>query len=214
MEMWTDEPKATCPGCKSTVIRREGTSCLDWCRYAKMCVGDETYSKYMQNKAVTIKQKLLEQMEAYFGADKKRINHARNVMHFAEELLKREKGDWHIVIPAGILHDIGIKKAEEKYGSSSGKYQEKEGPEVARKMLLALGLKMEEIEEVCLIIANHHSPGKVDTPNFKILCDADWLVNLRDEVDTRDKDKLNAIIDKVFLTDSGKELAKRIYLNN
>jgi len=38
------------------------------------------------------------------------------------------------VIPASILHDVGIKAAEEKHGSSAGHFQELEGPEIARKI--------------------------------------------------------------------------------
>lgn len=212
IEIWTDEIQATCPKCKKIVIREGGVSCLDWCRYAKECVGDQAYSKYMQNKAVTIKQKLIKGLEEYFGDDKKRINHAKNVMHFAEDILKQEEGDWHIVIPASILHDIGIKEAERKYGSSAGHYQEKEGPAIARKILLKLGLKKENIEEICKIIAHHHTPGKVDTQNFKILYDADWLVNIKDEVGLGDKEKLSKTIEKVFLTPTGKEIAQKVYL--
>jgi len=211
VEIWTDEVKTTCSNCKNTVTRQGGQSCLDWCKYAKECVGDQVYNKYMQNKAFTIKQKLIKELEGYFGDDTKRINHAKDVMHFAEELLKQEKGDWHIVIPASILHDIGIKEAERKYGSSAGHYQEKEGPIVARRLLLKIGLKKEDIDEICEIIAHHHSPGKINTRNFKVLYDADWLVNLKDEVDTKDKTRLSKLINKVFLTNRGKELAEKIY---
>jgi len=212
VEIWTDEFEATCPNCRETVRREAGASCLDWCSYAEKCLGAADYNKYMQNKAITIRGKLLKELELYFGDDKKRINHARKVMSFAEELLKTEEGKWHVVIPASILHDIGIKEAEKKYGSSAGPHQEKEGPAVARGILLKMGLKKEDIEEICDIIAHHHSPGKVDTLNFRVLYDADWLVNLRDEVNTDDKDKLRRIIDKVFLTGTGKELAEKIYL--
>ncbi|NOX97375.1 MAG: HD domain-containing protein [Nitrospirae bacterium] len=214
IEIWTDELQATCPNCKKIVTREAGASCLDWCSYAKECLGAEGYNKYMQNKAITVKGKLLKELELYFGDDKKRINHAQKVMHFAEELLKTEKCDWHIVIPASILHDIGIKEAERKYGSSAGPYQEKEGPAVAKGILLKMGLKKGDIEEICDIIAHHHSPGKIDTLNFKVLCDADWMVNLKDEVKTRDKDKLRRIIDKVFLTEAGRELAGKMYLSS
>lgn len=160
-----------------------------------------------------MKDKLIKELEAYFGSDIKRINHAKKVMGFAEELLKREKADRHIVIPVSILHDVGIKVTEEKYGSAAGHYQEKEGSEIARSILLKIGLEKEAIDEICQIIAHHHSPGKVNTQNFKILYDADWLVNLKDEMGTKDKTKLKAIINKIFLTDSGKELAERIYLS-
>ncbi|MCM8758110.1 MAG: HD domain-containing protein [Candidatus Omnitrophica bacterium] len=212
LEIWTDEFKIACPNCKTTILRQqEGASCLDWCRYAKECVGEEVLSRYMQNRAITIKQKLLKELEDYFGPDIKRINHAKNVMHFAEELLKKEKADWHIVIPAAILHDIGIKIAEERHGSSSGYLQEREGPEIARKILLKVGLKKEDIDEICQMIAYHHSPDKIDTLNFKILYDADQLVNLKDKFDTKDKAKLEEIIERVFLTSEGKRLAKKIY---
>lgn len=213
VEIWTDEIKATCPNCKQTIMRKVGATCLDWCRYAKECAGEQVYSKYMQNRSVTIRQKLIKELEAYFGNDKKRINHAKNVMHFAEELLKKEKADWHIVIPASILHDIGIKVAEAKYGSTAGHYQEKEGPPIARNILLKLGLKKEYIDEICEIIAHHHTPGKINTQNFKILYDADWLVNLKEEIDSKDRAKLKVTIDKVFLTNSGKILAEKIYLS-
>ena len=161
---------------------------------------------------MSIKEKLIKELEDFFGDDKKRINHAKRVLQFAEELLKKEKADWHIVIPVSILHDLGIKEAEAKYGSSAGHLQEREGPAIAKGILLKMGLKKEEIEEICQIIAHHHSPGKINTQNFKILYDADWLVNLKDEVNTEDKEKLERVINKVFLTKAGKELAKATYL--
>ncbi|MDP3731488.1 MAG: HD domain-containing protein [Candidatus Omnitrophota bacterium] len=215
VEVWSDEIQFLCPNCKNTTIRQqEGASCLDWCKYAKECVGGETYNKYMQNKAITTKDKLINELEEYFGKDTKRINHAKKVMGYAEDLLKQEKADWHIVIPASILHDVGIKAAEEKYGSSAGIYQEKEGPEIARKILLKTGLKKEDIDEICAIIAHHHSPGVVNTQNFKVLYDADWLVNLKEEADTNDEVKLKNIIHKVFLTSAGKALAEKLYLSD
>ncbi len=159
------------------------------------------------------KAALARAMEAYFNGDTKRINHAHKVTEYAEELLKREGGDYSIVIGASLLHDIGIHQAQKKYGSTIGKFQEKEGPLIARRILTRLGFEPKQIEEICGIIAHHHSPGKINTQNFKILYDADWLVNLRDEHDIQDKDKLSNIIDKVFLTPSGKALARKIYLS-
>lgn len=161
---------------------------------------------------VSLKDRLLREMEKYFGIDEKRINHAKKVMGYAEELLKSEKADKEIVIPASILHDIGIKVAEKKYNSAAGCYQEMEGPEIARGILLKEGLGKEEIDEICEIIRHHHSPGKIDTLNFKVLYDADWLANLKDEFNVEDKEKLDIIIADVFLTNSGKQLARQIYL--
>ncbi len=159
-----------------------------------------------------IKEALLRAMDAYSGEDDRRINDSRRVTEYAEELLKREGGDYPIVIGAAVLHDIGIHQAQKKYGSTIGKYQEKEGPPIARRILARLGFEQNQIEEICEIIAHHHNPGKITTKNFGILYDADWLVNLRDEYDIRDTDKLSNVIEKVFLTPSGKALARETYL--
>ncbi len=155
---------------------------------------------------------LLGAMEAYFKGDEKRINHARRVTEYAEDLLKREGGDYSVVIGASVLHDIGIHEAEKRYGSTAGRYQEIEGPPIARRILPGLGFQQDEIEEICDIIAHHHTPGKIATRNFGVLYEADWLVNLRDEYDIQDSGKLSNIIEKVFLTESGKSLAREIYL--
>ncbi len=212
-EIWTDEIETICPNCKRAVTREQKQSCLEWCSYAKECIGEDKYNAYMKNIAVTVKDKLLKELEEFFGNDIKRIEHAKRVLSFSEELLKSERGDWHIVIPASILHDVGIKMAETKYGSAAGHYQEAEGPPIARAILLKTGLKKENIDEICQIIAHHHSPGEINTQNFKVLYDADWLVNLKDEVDTKDKEKLSVMIDKIFLTKTGKKIARRIYLS-
>ena len=160
----------------------------------------------------TTKAALIKAMEAYFNGDARRINHALRVTEYAEELLKTEGGDYSVVIGAAVLHDIGIHQAEKKYGSTIGKYQEKEGPPIARRILTGLGFERKQIEEICEIIAHHHSPGKVSSKNFAIVYDADWLVNLKDEYDIRDRSKLSRIIEKVFLTPSGKAMAREVYL--
>ncbi|MBI2869841.1 MAG: HD domain-containing protein [Chloroflexi bacterium] len=157
-------------------------------------------------------EELADAMAAYFGDDSRRIAHARKVTGYAEKLLAEEPGDPNIVVPAALLHDIGIHAAEQKHGSSAGKFQEIEGPPVARAILARLAVPPARIDEICEIIAHHHSPGVVNTLNFRILYDADWLVNLGDETDTGDKARLGGVIDKLFLTPTGKKLARRVYL--
>jgi len=59
---------------------------------------------------------------------------------------------------------------------------------------------------------NYDSPGVIDTQNFKVLYDADCLVNLKDEIHFQDKEKLRKIIRKIFLTNTGREVAEKLYL--
>jgi len=159
-----------------------------------------------------IKTTLVRAMTDYFAGDTRRIEHALKVTAHAETLLGSEGGDYRVVIAAAVLHDIGIHAAEAKHGSSSGKFQEIEGPPIAREILARLGFAADETAEICEIIGHHHSPGQINTPNFKILYDSDWLVNLADEYDIRDRAKLEKIVARVFLTASGRARAAELYL--
>ncbi|HEX9022855.1 MAG TPA: HD domain-containing protein [Geobacteraceae bacterium] len=157
--------------------------------------------------------KVQEAMKEYFGTDERRIEHALRVTMYACQLMEAEPANHDLVVATALLHDIGIREAERKYGSSAGNLQEIEGPPVAREILTRFGFNEQFMDEVCAIIASHHSPGEVDTDNFRVIWDADWLVNLGDECDTSNRDKLKQIIDRTFMTPTGKALARRIYLN-
>lgn len=159
-----------------------------------------------------MKEVILQEMKNYFGRDEKRINHALRVLAYVEKILENEPGDREIVEAAAILHDIGIHVAERKYGSTAGKYQQIEGPPIAENILRRIGFPEEKIAEVLEIIAHHHTPGVVNTNNFKIVYDADWLVNLGDEHDISDKSRVEVLINRVFLTETGRKLASEIYL--
>lgn len=50
VEIWTDEIRAVCQNCKTDVWRRQYVSCLDWCKYAKECIGEANYKDYLKNK--------------------------------------------------------------------------------------------------------------------------------------------------------------------
>ena len=124
---------------------------------------------------------LTRSMMDYFGQDERLIQHALRVTRYAEDMLQHEESaDRDVVIAAAILHDIGIPEAERKHGSSAGGYQELEGPPIARELMRQQGLPERMIEEVCQIIAHHHTPGVVDTVNFEVVYRADVKVNLED----------------------------------
>jgi HD superfamily phosphohydrolase YqeK/DNA-directed RNA polymerase subunit RPC12/RpoP len=213
VEIWSDELKRVCPSCKKTVLRPGGMSCLEWCKFGKDCVGEATFQSYQRDRAVGMKQRLLEALERHFGEDRRRIEHAREVLAEAEELMKSEEAEWHIVVPAALLHDVGIKLAEEKHGSAEPRYQEREGPAAARGILLKLGFQMRDIEEICDIVGHHHSPRAQETANFRVLYDADCLVNLRQDAAGRSPAELLKLIEGRFLTAAGRQRAGELYRN-
>lgn len=164
------------------------------------------------------REEITRAVKEHFGRDSRRIKHTLKVTEYAEKLIEvtaKEDIDQEIIIYSALLHDVGIKPAEEKHGSAAGKYQEIEGgPPVAKKILSRTGLKKTIIEEICILIGNHHSPGEIDTSNFKLLYDADWLVNLPAEYNLENETpkKIKQIIEKLYLTKSGKELARKNFL--
>lgn len=160
-----------------------------------------------------MKRKLIKSMKAVFGDDQKRIDHTLAVLKYAEQIYAAEGGDWDVIVAAAILHDIGIHQAELKYDSAAGKYQEIEGPSIAGGILVKYGMSSEKVEHVCRIIASHHSAKDIDTLEFRIIWDSDWLVNIPDECGKMSKDKLKGFIKKIFRTKKGKELAKERYLS-
>lgn len=156
-----------------------------------------------------LKTKLIKALIIHFGDDDKRIEHALRVTAWAEKILEQEPGDYGIVLAVGLLHDVGIKEAEARHGSASGKLQEKYGPSIARSILERIGFTDEQIEESCAIIGSHHTPEGTPSRNFPILWDADMLVNIRDEMADAGHEKLAAIIEKSFKTATGKLLARK-----
>jgi HD domain-containing protein len=161
-----------------------------------------------------LRVRTIDAMKGVFGDDTGRIEHAMQVLGFAEEILAREPGDAEVVVPAAILHDIGIPESERKHNSAAAKYQEIEGPPIAREILSQLGCAEAIVEHICRIIANHHSARDIDTPEFRIIWDADWLVNLRHEATQCPRRRLEERIDRIFKTPTGRTLARSRYLDH
>ena len=156
--------------------------------------------------------KLIYEMKQIFKGDMRRIEHAFKVLDYAEQIHLQQGGNPFIIKAAAVLHDIGIPISIKKYGSSGGNYQEIEGPPIAKKILRKYKIPSEQINHICKIIANHHSGKNINTTEFKIIWDADWLVNLPEEFADAGKDKLKRIIDRVFKTRTGHRMAVELFL--
>ncbi|ALC16753.1 putative metal dependent phosphohydrolase [Desulfuromonas soudanensis] len=151
-------------------------------------------------------------MEEYFGSDVRRIAHAHAVTGYAAELLAYIDADEVLTIAAAYLHDIGIPEAERKFGSCNGALQEQEGPPVARALLEKLAAPADFTEQVCALVGAHHTPKGVDSPEFRILWDADALVNLAEVVPGKTAEEIEAILHRALVTEAGYRRARAIFL--
>ena len=216
LEFFKDEATRKCPKCGTRIKNPHlALGCAQWCEHAKECLGFDPKAVSVDGEAeVALVDKLIAAMKKTFGRDQKRIDHAFAVLGRAREIIKQEAADPKVVMASAILHDIGIQEAEKKHGSSAGVYQEREGPAIAQPILEEAGLDPESIEHVLKIIANHHTARDIDTPEFRILWDADWLVNLPEEFPRAGPDQLRSKIKQLFKTRTGREKAFQIYLGS
>ncbi len=155
---------------------------------------------------------VIRSMVSYEDGNIHNVSHAMKVYAYAETIAEAQGIDGkekEILEIAAVLHDIGIKNSILKYGSSAGKYQEKEGPAVVRELLSPFELPEQEIERICWLISHHHSYGEIDGIDHQILIEADFLVNIEEE--RMSGDTISHIREKIFRTQMGKELLEKIY---
>ncbi|MBT8398695.1 MAG: HD domain-containing protein [Gemmatimonadetes bacterium] len=158
---------------------------------------------------------LISEMEAVFGETSRMVDHTMTVLGHALEISSEEGGDALVVRASAILHDIGIPRAREVHGSSSGQYQEVEGPPIARDILNKHGVAPEAVDHICGIVANHHTAHDaeiIETVEFQILWEADWLVNFPGRHRDKSVAEKEAAIEEIFRTKKGKLLARQMFL--
>lgn len=155
---------------------------------------------------------LIKEMITYYSGDPKRIQHFIKVHSFAKTiglLEKLDKQTLYTLETAALVHDIGIKLCEQKYGDYNGKLQELEGPAVARGLLEDLGYDEDVMDRVCFLVAHHHTYDKVDNMDYQILIEADFLVNMYEE--QLDKKSIELAFQRIFKTPSGRFLCKQMF---
>ena len=153
-------------------------------------------------------------MISYEKGEPKRVQHFLKVYAYAKLIGESEHVEElirEIVEAAALVHDIGIQPALQKYGSSNGIYQQKEGPVVAERMLRRFGFDEELIRRVSFLVGHHHTYTGIDGIDYQILVEADFLVNI-------DEGEMNlpqilSVKENVFRTRTGIEILNDLFLS-
>lgn len=156
------------------------------------------------------KEHIIQQMKEIFKEIPFGIDHTLKVLKNAEDIMDGENisiKERELISIIAILHDIGAVEAKRKYDSIEGIYQEKEGPPVVREILSHEDLELDDIERICYIIGNHHTPAKIDGLDFQIQWEADLLENLTVMDKQKDQQKIKKCIEENFKTLTGKRIA-------
>lgn len=155
---------------------------------------------------------LMREMIDYFAGDPRRIQHFTKVYEYARLIGLLEGLDTKTQFTletAAIVHDIGIRTGEEKYGRNDGKIQEELGPEEAKKMLEHLGYDTDTIQRVCYLVGHHHTYHTMDGMDYQILVEADFLVNLYEDESPRTA--IETALERIFRTKSGTDICRSMF---
>ena len=162
---------------------------------------------------MTSTQTLALAMIDYNNGDPKRIQHTTKVHAYASMIGRIEgldKETLFILESAALVHDIGIRASEQKYGHQNGKLQEQEGPAVAREMLTRIGGYSErQIERICWLVGHHHTYHVCEDLDYQILIEADFIVNLYE--DNESPHAIRAVRKNIFRTGSGTKMLETMF---
>ncbi|MCQ4754662.1 HD domain-containing protein [Enterocloster bolteae] len=161
---------------------------------------------------MSVIEKVLQKMIEFDEGDAKRIQHFTKVYCYAHLIAVEEGLDeqtMQILDLASIVHDIGILPAEEKYGYHNGKIQEQIGPAYAGELLREFDIDEEIVKRVEFLVGHHHTYQGVDSIDWQILLEADFLVNSFEK--NMSQKAIMDTVQNVFQTKSGVRLCKLMY---
>jgi HD superfamily phosphodiesterase len=180
-----------------------------------------------------IYQKIFEKAKPFLRT-RKNLIHTRIALQYALKLLKHEKGEEEIAIPAIILHDVGWKMIPEKlhltaFGPNPSnpklaRVHELEGAKIAKGILEKLHYPPEKVDEISRIVQGHDTRKRPISASDRIVKDADklWRYSRRGvKVETERFNVprsiylsfLEKIINEWFLTPTGRGLAEKEMLS-
>lgn len=157
-------------------------------------------------------QTLMMRMIQHDHGDPKRIQHFIKVHSLARTIGIQEGLQGEVLFAleaAALVHDIGIRLCEEKYGHCNGKLQEQEGPPLAEALLQELNVAPEVLQRVSYLAGHHHTYSNIDGLDYQILVGADFLVNLYE--DHWPLEKIQAAVQNIFRTQTGIAIAREMF---
>ncbi|GBF10205.1 phosphohydrolase [Tepidibacillus sp. HK-1] len=159
-------------------------------------------------------EKAIAELKQYFILDEKRVGYGIKVLKHAEEIAEQEQIQdekmKQVIVFTALFSHIGIQEAEKKHRSTGGKYQELEGPPIAKEILERLGVEKDVIDRTLYIIGHQYTFNKIDGIDFQIIWEAKLLVNLEEKNLYHDQ-QLYPDMDRIFSTQAGKEKLKKLF---
>lgn len=207
VEIWSDEATGRCPACSRIVIRTESQSCVDWCRFAKECLGDQKFKEYGDMKAAMRKGTLLRRAAERLGLDSPALAASQVVLRYTEIICSREKAaDPNLAAAVAITLAFTPHAAP---GARPGSGEMESGwRDTVGVLLKELGYLPPFVASACAILARLVSPetGEDQPLELKILRDCIILAEAEPVLGTMDGPALSALVSRC-LTEHGRAIA-------
>ena len=158
-------------------------------------------------------EEIICRMIEYSKGNKHDIAHFMKVWGYAHTIGMMEQLDEHtqqILEAAAVVHDIACPYCREKFGNASGKLQEENSEPLLREFFKDTGIDSGDLERIIWLVSHHHTYTGVDGQDYRILLEADYLVNADEG-----KQSIEAVRnfrERVFRTTAGTGLLDSIYL--
>ena len=155
----------------------------------------------------------IEKMIAFYQGNLHDINHFLKVWAFARTIGEQEGLDeqtQRTLELAAVVHDIACPACREKYGNANGKYQELESPPLVEKFFEGMPVERRMAERISWLVAHHHTYTDGEGMDYRILLEADFLVNAGEGGLSRAA--IETMRQNVFRTETGIRLLDSVYL--
>ena len=157
----------------------------------------------------------IEKMIAFYQGNLHDINHFLKVWAFARTIGEQEGLDeqtQRTLELAAVVHDIACPACREKYGNANGKYQELESPPLVEQFFEGMDVERRTAERISWLAAHHHTYTNVEGLDYRILLEADFLVNAGEGGLSRAA--IETMRQNVFRTETGIRLLDSVYLRD
>ena len=211
VEFFKTDASRRCPGCGERLQNpRISMGCAQWCAYAKQCLGfDPKEVHLVESPEGSLVDRIVKAMRPALEGNQDQLTRALLVLNRAQEILLEEEADPQVVLATALLLDIGVPAARET-GTADPAARAAAAAATARQVLEELDLRDDTIERVCNAIRRHHGADGADTPESRVVWDADHLVEVPDAILGQSEERLRAIVGSVFRTPTGQKLALRL----
>jgi putative nucleotidyltransferase with HDIG domain len=108
-------------------------------------------------------------LDRYLSGVDYRWQHTLRVAQFGKVIAENDTADVELVVAACLLHDIAWFDTDAKNSREHGRL----GAEISQPVLENLGYSRKKIKNICYSIASHVDVDNPETPEAKVLSDAD-----------------------------------------